>query len=106
MGLNPIVTLLIYLAVGLWIIKFARHAYLRPDSTLQRWYSHLPRKDWAKGAVRGFSVFWIFGGILIILNGVVPFLNKYRGVSLVVVFVGIAVVGTLLLVPRRKNTPR
>jgi len=106
MGLNKIVTLLIYSAVGLWVIKFASHAYLHPDSTLQRWYSHLPRKDWATRTLRGFSIFWMFGGILIILTGVVPFLNKYRGVSLMVVFVGVAVAGTVIFLSRRKDTFR
>ena len=106
MSLNPIVALLIYLAVGFWIIKFARQTYLRPDSTLQRSYIYLPRKGWTRGALRGFSVLWMFGGILVILNGVVRFLNKYRGVSMMVVFVTIAIVGTLLLLPRQKSTHR
>jgi len=48
----------------------------------------------------------MFGGILIILTGVVPFLNKYRGVSLMVVFVGVAVAGTVIFLSRRKDTFR
>jgi hypothetical protein len=106
MNLNPTVPPLIYLGVGFWIIKFARQTYLRPDSSLQRSYTYLPRNNWTWGALRGFSVLWMFGGILVILNGVVPFLNKYRGVSMMVVFVAIAVVGTLLLLPRQKSTLR
>jgi hypothetical protein len=108
MAPNPIVGLLFYLAVGLWLIKVARNAYSHPDSFLQRWYSYLPQKGWTRRMLRAFSVFWIFGAILIILSGLVrpiPFLNNHRGDSLVLAFVSIAIVGTLLLVPREKSNP-
>jgi len=34
-GLNPIVAVPIYLALGLWVIRSARNAYSHPDTTLQ-----------------------------------------------------------------------
>src|SRR5215475_4854105 len=106
MAPNPIVALVFSVVVGLWVTRFARNAYLNPDSTLQRWFSVLPQKDWARGILRGLSVFWIFGAILINLSAfarVVPFLNNHRGEPLMLVFVGAALIGTVLLVPRRKR---
>ncbi len=59
--LNPLVALLFYLAVGVLVIRFGRSSYARPEITLQRWYSYLPRKDWSRRLLRGLSVFWVFG---------------------------------------------
>ena len=104
MAPSQIVGLLFYLTVGLWLIKVARNAYSQPDSFLQLWYSFLPQKGWTRRLLRAFSVFWIFGAILIILSGLVrpiPYLNNHRGDSLVPAFISIAIVGTALLVPRK-----
>ena len=52
-------------------------------------------------------MFWIFAAILLILTGlagVLPFLNNHRGGSLVLLFVGLAVVSTVFVVPRAKKT--
>src|SRR5690348_1088259 len=67
--LNPLVALLFYLAVGVIVIRFGRSSYARPGITLERWYSYLPRKDWSRRLLRGISVFWVFGGFLIIATG-------------------------------------
>ncbi len=101
---NPFFILIVYLAVGIFIIRFATRAYLNPSATLNRWYSQLPRKDWPKKLLRGFCVVWIFGGILVILNGIalLPVLAKFRGLSLALVFVAIAAAGTALLLSRSR----
>ena len=104
--LNPWVALPFYLAVGVLVIRFARSSYARPEITLQRWCSYLPRKDWSRRLLRGFSVFWVFGGLLIIAEGILrlPVLENSHGSLLVIVLV-IAALGTALLLwatPHRK----
>ncbi len=99
---NPFLALFVYLAVGISIIKFARHAYFRPIATLRRWFSYMPEREWASKLIRGFSVFWIFGGFLIIQNGVLglPFVSRFKGIALIAVIVVIAGAGTALLLRR------
>jgi hypothetical protein len=97
--LNPLVALLFYLAVGVIVIRFGRSSYARPGITLERWYSYLPRKDWSRRLLRGISVFWVFGGFLIIATGItsLPALRNFRGSLLVVIVPIIAALSTALL---------
>jgi hypothetical protein len=104
---NPIFALFIYVALGLFIVKFGRQVYFHPNSTLRRWYSYLPEKEWARKLIRGLSVFWVFGGLLMILSGVVslPLLSKFKGISLIAVVLGITCAGTALLLRRHSREP-
>ncbi len=104
---NALFALFIYLALGLFIVKFGRQAYFHPNSTLRRWYSYLPEREWARKLIRGLSVFWVFGGLLMILSGVVglPLLPKFKGISLIAVVLGIAGAGTALLLRRHTREP-
>ena len=97
--LNPLVALLFYLAVGVLVIRFGRSSYARPEITLQRWYSYLPRKDWSRRLLRGLSVFWVFGGFLVIATGItgLPVLRNFRGSLLLVIVPIIAALSTALL---------
>src|SRR5438046_27146 len=106
--LNPWVALPFYLAVGVLVIRFARSSYARPEITLQRWYSYLRRKDWSRRLLRGFSVFWVFGGFLIIATGItgLPVLKKFRGALLLVILPIIAALSTALLFWRTPHRQR
>ena len=106
--LNPLVALLFYLAVGVLVIRFGRSSYARPEITLQRWYSYLPRKDWSRRLLRGFSVFWVFGGFLIIATGItgLPVLKNFRGALLLVIVPIIAALSTALLLWRTPHRQR
>jgi len=97
--LNPFVALLFYLAAGVVVIRFGRSSYARPEITLQRWYSYLPRRDWSRRLLRGFSVFWVFGGFLIIATGItgLPVLRNFRGSLLLAIVPIIAALSTVLL---------
>jgi hypothetical protein len=105
--LKSFFALFIYLALGLFIVTFGRHAYFHPNSALRRWYSYLPEKDWARKLIRSVSAFCVFGGLLMILSGVVglPFLSKFKGISLIAVVVVIASAGTALLLRRHTRKP-
>jgi hypothetical protein len=97
--LNPLIAVFFYFVVGVLVIRFARSSYARPEITLQRWYSYLPRKDWSRRLLRGFSVFWVFGGFLIIATGItgLPVLRNFHGPFLLVLVPIIAALGTALL---------
>jgi len=103
---NPFLAAAIYFAVGVLVVRFAKRAYLNPDTTLERWYSELPRKNWFRNLLRVFSVVWTFGGMLMILAGIteLPFLAKVRGFSFSMVLVGTAVVGTALFLARSRRS--
>lgn len=104
---NPFVVMLC-LAMGLYVIFFARHAYRNPDPWIQRWYTFLPLKAWSQNLLRGFAVFWVFGVLLMIQGGVIdsPFLRSAPRRYVWAVCVAIAVIGTVLLLPRRKRMLR
>jgi hypothetical protein len=108
---NPFVALLFYIALGTVIIRFARSSYAEPEMTLRRWYSHLPQKNWSIRLLRGFAVFWVFCGVLVIGSGIASLqvLEHSHGSLLLVIILTIAALSTALLVratPRYSETRR
>jgi|SRR6267142_4618919 len=94
---HSLLALFLCSAIALFLVKSQRDAYFYPIEILESWHSYMPRKDWSRKLIRGFSVFWVFGGIMVIENGVVPFLQKYHWPILILALVGIAGAGTALL---------
>ncbi len=104
---HPVVQLVFFLALGLCVIHFARSTYSRPDLTRQRWFQQLPDRAWSLALLRGIAVVWIFGGFILISQGVTafPFMSGYRGAKLFIVVTAVAVAATALVVsttPRRR----
>src|SRR5207245_6022344 len=71
----------------------------------------LPRKDWSRRLLRGLSVFWVFGGFLVIATGItgLPVLKNFRGALLLVIVPIIAALSTALLLwrtPHRQERSR
>jgi hypothetical protein len=97
-------------AIGLYVIFFARATFMQPERIRQRWYSGLPKRQWASTLLRCAAVFWMFGGFLLIANGLValPFFGAYRGVKLLicVVIVAAAFAGLLAAHTRRPERLR
>jgi hypothetical protein len=54
--------------------------------------------------LRAFSVFWVFAGILVMQIGVVPYVHRFAGFSLALVFVAVAIAGTFFLLHKEKTT--
>jgi hypothetical protein len=101
------VAFIVLLALGLFIIRFARSCYRNPHIMLQRWYSYLPQSEWAKATLRGFSVVSIWGGFMMIAQGVVglPFLQAHRGTPFGFLMVGIATFATILILRSARREP-
>src|SRR5678815_4649790 len=53
-------------AIGLYVIVFARTTFSQPERIRQRWYSWLPDRPWTSRLLRGFAVFLMFAGFLVI----------------------------------------
>jgi hypothetical protein len=109
--LNPWFALVVYFLLGSFVIRFARSSYRRPDEVLSRWYHYLPQRAWSRKLLRGFSVFWMFAGFLIIFSGFVnlPPLSDYRGTLFLTIVVTVAALGTALLLwftPPGKPKPK
>lgn len=100
---NSFFTSLVYAVLGLFLVSWGRKAYFHPSETLTRWHSYLPVKDWSRKLLRSFSVAWVFGGILVILSAVVPYIQRFTGISLVLVFIGVAMAGTFFLLRTQKT---
>ena len=99
------IQLVLSTAIGLYVIVFARTTFSQPERIRQRWYSWLPERQWTSTFLRCFAVFGMFGGFLLIANGLValPFLAVYRGVKLLTFVVILAAIFAGLLAA---NTPR
>jgi hypothetical protein len=100
-----VLQLVVLVGVGLFVIHFARSTYSQPEAIRQRWFPELPNRAWALKLLRGFAVFWIFGGFLLISQGIatLPVISEHRGLRLLLLVVVVAVAGTALVV---SNTPR
>ena len=88
------IQLVFFAAIGLYVIVFARTTFSQPERIRQRWYSWLPERQWTSTLLRGFAVFLMFAGFLVIANGLVllPFLAVYRGVKLLAFVVILAAI--------------
>lgn len=97
---SSIVQALFFLALGSYIIQFARSSYSRPELVRARWFSHLPAKKWSLSLLRSMSVFWIFGALILISQAVTvwPAMRKYHGSTLVMLLTLVAAVLTAILV--------
>lgn len=97
---SSIPQLLIILALGGYIIRFARSTYRHPEKARARWFSQLPAKNWSLKFLRYMSVFWIFGAFILILWTTTPwpFIRDYHGSTLVMLMVFSAAALTTLLV--------
>lgn len=66
-------------AVGLYLIRFGRLAYLDPDTTIDAWqsfYSYLrPGSRRSRIFLRGVAVVGVFGGVLFITTSLLGLLN-------------------------------
>ena len=100
---NPILGLFVYVFAGFYAVWWGRKAFFYPNEILKRWYSYVPLKSWSRKLLRAFSVFWVFGGILIMLQGVSPFLQKIHRFGLVLASVSIAAAGTVVLLRRGRK---
>ncbi len=100
------IQLVFSLALGLYVVIFARATYQQPEKMRQHWYPWVPERPWAFKFLRYFSVFWMFGGFIVLANGLVltPFFDRYRGGLLLAIVLIVACVLTALLAaatPRR-----
>ena len=102
---HPFLALPIYVLLGLYFIRFGRSAYREPDVTFPRWHSFLHQKDWSRKLLRSFAVFWIFGGTLLILNGIVrlPVLRNYHGALPILIVLAIAIAGSAVSIPHQNR---
>jgi uncharacterized membrane protein YgcG len=103
---RSLVQLLFFLALGAYVIHFARSTYSRPEVIRQRWFPHLPDRAWSLTLLRSIAVFWVFGGFMLIWHGVIglPFLSDYHGVRVLMVVTVVEVAATALVIsvtPRR-----
>jgi hypothetical protein len=102
---HPLVQLLFFVGLGIFVIQIARLTYSRPDINRQRWFSQLPESKWSLAFLRGFAAVWLFGGFVMICHGLtaLPFMSNYRGTKLVIVIAAVAIAGTALIL---STTPR
>jgi hypothetical protein len=108
---NAAIQLVGSVALGVYVLVFARSTFGEPERIRQDWFSQLPEREWSARLLRIVAVFWMFGGFLLIANGFVtlPFLDQYRGFKLLTFDLIIAAALTALLAantPRRKWSKR
>ena|SRR5215475_14892626 len=108
---HPLLQLLFFLGLGIYIIQFARSTYTRPDVMRQRWFHQLPDRKWSLILLRCIAVFWLFGGFILICHGltVLPLISDHRGAKLVIAITTVAVAATALVLvttPRRNLNVR
>jgi hypothetical protein len=97
--LNPYLALPVRVALGVWIISYARSAYRKPLALMQRSIPGLPERTWAVELFRGLSVVWIFGGFLIISQGIVmlPSFADHHGLPMLAWVLGVDAAATAIV---------
>lgn len=102
-----IVQFVLPVAIGVYIIVFARSSYRHPDAVRRRWFHQLPDRHWALTLLRGMAVLWLFGGFMLIAEAatVLPVLREYRGVKLLLIGTVVAIAATALVVSTAPRQP-
>lgn len=96
--LSPYLAFPIYVAVGIWIILYARGSYSEPLAHMHA-NPILPQRAWAVKLFRGLAVVWILGGFLIISQGItmLPPVTRHRGIRMLAVTVCVAAAATVIV---------
>lgn len=97
----------LYLALGCYILWFARKTARDPGSYITKWQSWLPKKRWAYRVVRILTMVWIFAALLMITEAPLQFLPIWRSYAshfTSAVLIALALI-TLLLVPKQDRDP-
>jgi hypothetical protein len=93
----------IYVAVGLYVIRFCRLAYSDPDETIGAWRSHFwhlrPGSAGSRRFLRGLSIIGLFGGSLLLIAPLPLWYSAadHRGIGFALI--GCSAVAAFLLRP-------
>jgi len=98
---NPIVTFLLRLALGSYIIYMARLFYADPLSYFRKSLRSLPDLPWFPHLVRMLACFCLWGGCFIVAAAITVQIFKLHGNTLALVLIFVTVFATWLLLPGR-----
>ena len=99
-----ILQLLFCFGVGAYVIRFALLTYANPERIRERWFSKLPQRGWSLRLLRAVSVFWVFGGCMVVSQGLttLPVFQQHHGTNMLLIVVAGAVIVTAVLVSTRR----
>ncbi len=96
---SPLLASLVMGGAGAYVVILARKFYARPDEYIARWQRWLPQKPWSWGVVRGWALFCLWAGSLMIVTAATQLISVPHGVGPAFVASGIAVFCAYCLLP-------
>jgi hypothetical protein len=97
---NPLVALVLRVALGSYVIYMARNLYANPGSYLQKSAQWVLDYRWVRHLFRGLACFCLWGGCFILATVVAVQIVSVRGLELAVALVALSAVAAWLLLPR------
>jgi len=92
------------LALGVYVILFARKFFARPDEYIRQWMPQLPQRPWALQLVRSLACFCLWGGNMIIGSAIISLMSLPRGPGLLLADFALASLATCFLLPKNASS--
>jgi hypothetical protein len=97
---NPVLAVVLRVALGSYIVYMARRFYVNPLGYLRNAAKWLPEYPWLLPTVRALGVFCLWGGCFIIGAAIAVQIFDLHGEGLALVLVIAALIAAWFLVPR------
>ncbi len=102
---NPAVSLLLRIALGVYVVLMARGFYKDPFAYFRRWMPNLIEQPWLRQFIRGTAVFCVWGGCFIVSTALATELLNFHGLGWALVLMAFAACLAYFLLPGSPATP-
>ncbi len=96
---NPVLTFLLRVALGAYVLWMARGFYQDPFGYFRRWMPNMLEPEWMRQLVRATAAFCIWGGCFIIAAAVASQIFGLQGIVWALLLMALAGCAAYLLLP-------
>jgi hypothetical protein len=100
---NPMVALLLRVALGAYIVYMARGFYADPLAYFRRWMPRLPEYAWMRQSIRAAACFCVWGGCFIVAAAIATQALGLHGLWLAFALVLLAAIAAYWLLPKAEE---
>jgi hypothetical protein len=99
---NPILSLVLRIALGTYVLYMARGFYADPFAYFRRWMPDMPEFLWIGQLIRAAACFCVWGGCFILATAVATQILGLFGWPIAFALIALAAIATYFLLPAKQ----